>query len=146
VVARDQQPAVGLVQRHVRRRVAGRLVDLPPTQVGLDLHAGQQVAVGRHEAVDPERLAAPRLVSLGDDRIGDPALPCHLDTPLEHALRVVQVGRHVGVVRVHPQLATGRVDDRAGQAVVVGMGVRADQEPDVLQAQARLPQRQLQLP
>ena len=59
VVAREQQPPVGLVQDDVRGRVAGRLVHLPAAQVGVHLHAGQQVAVRQHDP-RPAPVPGPR--------------------------------------------------------------------------------------
>ena len=52
---------------------------------------------------------------------------------------------HVLVVGMHPQLAPGAVDDRRGLAVVVGVGVRADDELHVLHAQVDLRHRPLQV-
>ena len=54
VVARQQQAALGLVQHHVRRRVTGRLVDLPRAEVGVDLHPWQQLAVRHDDLGDAE--------------------------------------------------------------------------------------------
>ena len=46
----EQEAALRLMQNDVRRSVAGRLVHLPGAHVGLDLHAGNELAVGRHGA------------------------------------------------------------------------------------------------
>ena len=46
VIAGDQDPALLLEQAHVRGRVTGRLVDRPGAEVGLDLDAGHERAVG----------------------------------------------------------------------------------------------------
>jgi len=51
----------------------------------------------------------------------------------------------VAVVRVHPQLAARGLDNRSGEAVVVGVGVRADEQAHVLEAQSGLMQRSLEL-
>src|SRR5215212_10566993 len=83
VVARHQQLPVRLVEADVRRSMPGRLVDLPAAEVGVDLDAWQQVAIGCDEPVNPDRLAAPHLIRAGDQRIRYPALASHLDTPLE---------------------------------------------------------------
>ena len=52
---------------------------------------------------------------------------------------------HVLLVGVHPQLAAGALDDRRRLAVVVGVGVGADEQADVLEPQADLVQRALEL-
>jgi len=49
------------------------------------------------------------------------------------------------VVRVHPQLAARGLDNRSGEAVVVGVGVRADEQAHVLEAQSGVMQRPLEL-
>jgi hypothetical protein len=49
------------------------------------------------------------------------------------------------VVGVHPQLAAGAVDDVARLPVVVGVRVRADDEPDVVEAQVHLAERALEV-
>ena len=46
---------------------------------------------------------------------------------------------------MHPELAAGRVDDRPGEAVVVGVRVGADEQADVAQLQLRLAERELEL-
>ena len=46
---------------------------------------------------------------------------------------------------MHPQLAAGALDDRRREPVVVGVGVRADQQPHVLEPAADLRERALQL-
>ena len=46
---------------------------------------------------------------------------------------------------MHPELAARALDDGPGLAVVVGMGVRADQKLHVLEAQARLVEGPLEL-
>ena len=49
------------------------------------------------------------------------------------------------MVGVHPQLAARPLDDRRRLAVVVGVRVRADEEPHVVQAQVDLVERALQV-
>ena len=83
-------------------------------------------------------------------RLGQPvgrhaALARHLEAPLEGALGILRRPRHVRVVGVHPQLAAGALDDRRGQAVVVRVGVGADQQPHVLEPQPGLVERALEL-
>ena len=61
------------------------------------------------------------------------------------ALGILRRAGHVLVVRVHPQLAAGGLDDRRGQAVVVGVRVRADEQAHVLEPQPGLVERALEL-
>ena len=49
------------------------------------------------------------------------------------------------MVGVHPQLAAGALADRRGLAPVIGVGVGADQQPDVLEAEVDLLHRSLEL-
>ena len=109
VVARQQQPALGLVEDHVRGRVAGRLVDLPGAEVGLHLHARQQVAVGHHELGDPEALPAraPRLASASASA-GTPLWRATSKRRSKRALGILRRPGHVRVVGVHPELAARR--------------------------------------
>jgi hypothetical protein len=145
MVAREQQPAFGLVQDDVRGRVAGGLVHLPVAEVGLHLHARQQLSVGHHDLGDPELLAAARLLVRGE-RLGRHAgLARDLEAPLEGALRVLGRLGHVLVVRMHPELGPGALHDGRGLAVVVRVSVRADHEAHVLRSQAGLVERELEL-
>src|SRR5439155_18964788 len=121
---------------HVRGRVTGRLVDVPDAEVGLDLDAVDQLAVRRDQLRYSGVLAAPRLAVALERRLGDAALAPHLYPPRERALRILHRARHVLVVRVHPQLAAGRLHDRGGLPVVVAVRVRADEQANVLEPQA----------
>ena len=69
---------------------------------------------------------------------GHAAHPRDLQPPRERLVGILGGGRHVRVVGVHPQLAAARVDDVGGLAVVVGVRVRADEQPHVLQPQPDL--------
>ena len=129
---------------HVRGCVAGRLVDLPGAQIGVDDHAGQQVAIRKHDLDDAHPGALARRLVLAQGLLGHAALASHLDPPLEGTLRVLRRARHVRVVRVHPELAARRLEDRRRQAVVVRVGVGADQETDVLELEAGLVERLLE--
>jgi len=85
-------------------------------------------------------------VAGGAERLGgDAALARDLDPPVERAVGVFGHRSNMPPRRVHPELATRRVDDRAGGAVVVAVGVGADDEPDVAQLQLRRAERQLEL-
>src|SRR4051794_34317484 len=53
VVARDEQSALPLMQDHVGRGVAGRLVDLPVTEIRLHHDPRQKVTVRLDDPVDP---------------------------------------------------------------------------------------------
>ena len=98
---------------------------------------GQQVAVGLHHLGDPDARAL-ALLAVALHRLGRHArLQRHLDPALELAVGVLGRAGHVLVVGVHPQLAAGRLHDRPGQAVVVGVRVGAHEQPHVLEAQAR---------
>ena len=92
----------------------------------------RQVAVGRdraHDAAAPGRGATARSArarpaarrSGGRPRSAGRALASGSSTEPADVLPG----------RVHPQLAAGRVDDRPREAVVVGVGVGADQQPHV---------------
>ena len=146
VVAGDQQPVLGLVQDDVGGRVAGRLVDLPGAEVGLDLDPGQQVAVGLDDRVDPGFVVAFAALAVAlQRRRRDAALARDLDPPLERGGGVVGEQPHVLPGRVHPELAAGLLDDRRRQPVVVGVGVGADEQADVLDREAGLAEGEVEL-
>ena len=135
VVAGDQQPALGLVEADVRRRVAGRLDHPPGAEVGLDRVALAQLAVDAQRA----RLTAPLTAAALDPALqggsGDAALLGDLDAPRERLLGIAG-GGVVAVALVHPDLAAGALGDRRRLPAVVDVGVRADDQPDVLDLQA----------
>ncbi len=146
VIAGDHQLALGLVQDDVRGRVAGGLVDLPGAEVRLHLDPGKEVAVGLDDRVDAGVvivLAGLAVAFEPGDR--DAALPRHLEPLLERRRRVVGEQAHVLPGRVHPELATGPLDDRRRQPVVVGVGVGADQQLHVLEAEAGLAEGEVEL-
>ena len=88
----------------------------------------------------------PRGPRVAGERVGGhAALAGDLEAALEGALGIPRRPGHVLVVGVHPQLAARRLEDRRGQAVVVGVGVRADEKPHVVEAQPRLVERPLEL-
>jgi hypothetical protein len=64
VVAGDEQPALGLEQAHVRRRVAGRLDHEPRAEVAAHLDAGQQRARRLDRPRDARRPLAPGALPL----------------------------------------------------------------------------------
>ena len=57
------------------------------------------------------------------------------------------VGEQADVLpgRVHPELAARRLDDRRGEAVVVGVGVGADEQPHVLEPEPGLGEGEVEL-
>jgi len=126
--------------------VAGRLVDLPGTEVGPDLDSRQQMPVGLDDRIDPGLgVAAARLPVALQGLGGDAALAGDLDPVLERRRRVVGHRPHVLPGRVHPELAAGRLDDRRRQPIVVGMGMGADEQPYVLDSEADLSEREVEL-
>jgi hypothetical protein len=127
----------------VRGRVAGRLEHLPVAEVAGHGDTGDQLAV------DPQRsgLAGSLVATLLDPPLqrllGHPALARDLDPPQE---RLVGVGGGVvGVVRVQPDLAAGAFGDRRRLTAVVHVRMRAHHEPDVLDPQAGLVERALEM-
>ena len=146
VIAGDHQLALGLVQDDVRGRMTRRLVDLPGAEVGLHLDPGQEIAVGLDDRVDPVVVvAAAGLAVTFEPGDRDAALARHLEPLLERRRRVVGEQAHVLPGRVHPELAAGALDDRRRQPVVIGVGVGADEQPHVLEPEAGLGQREVEL-
>ena len=119
MVPGDQDVAIGLVEADVRGRVARRLVDLPHAEVRLDLDAGEEVAIGKRDPVDPQVAAALRRLIAPQSLLGHAALARDLDAPLEHPVRVGRPFREVLVVGMHPELAPGLLDDRGRLSVMV---------------------------
>ena len=145
VVAGDEQPPVGLEETDVRGGVARGLVDLPGPEVAVDRHALDQVVVGLDERRDPEALPLALLGVATQRLLGHAGLARHLQAPGERGLGVLRRLGHVLVVRMHPQLAAGALEDGRGLAVVIGMGVRARQQAHVLELQVDLVQRALEV-
>ena len=145
VVAGDQQLALGLVQDDVGGRVAGRLVDLPGAEVGLDLDPRHEIAVGHLDRVDAGLRAPACLAVALQPGERDAALAGHLDPLLQRRRRVVGEQPHVLPGGVHPELAAGGLEDRRGEPVVVGVGVGADQQADVLDPEASLGEGEVEL-
>ena len=144
MVSGQQQPALGLVKADVRGCVARRLVHLPGAQVRLHLHARQELDRGQDHAGDPVPLAAARLRVRRQRAVGHARPARQLDAALEGGCRVGRRRRHVPVVRVHPQLAPRPLYDRRRLAVVVRVGVRADQEAHLLEREPGLVESQLE--
>src|SRR5215213_3151048 len=103
----------------VRRRVPGRLDDVPGSEVRLDLDTLDEVAVRLNYSLDADPLPAPRLLIAAQRVRRHAALAGDLDAAAEHPVGILGRARHVRVVRVHPELAAGGVYDRARQSVVV---------------------------
>ena len=116
----------GWKQADVRGRVAGRLEHVPGAEVGRDLDAGEQVAVGRRRRRRCRSArAAPRSAQRRSGSSGTPLWRATSMRRCERRLGVLRRARRVLVVRVHPQLAAGALDDRRRLAAVVGVGVGA---------------------
>ena len=145
VVAADQQPPFGLEQADVRGRVARRLDDQPGPEVAADLDAGQQRPVRLDQRGQARALVAAALRPGLQRRLGHAALARHLQARGERRVGVLRGARHVAVVRMHPQLATRPLDDRRRLAVVVDVRVGADEQPHVLEPQADLLERALEV-
>ena len=122
-----------------RARARGRASRGPPGRRGRSRsrRPATSVAVGLDEPRDAER---PRLRAL----LGVARAAARSGTPLWRATsrRRSSAARGPRAARVmcswfgvHPQLAAGALDDRRGLAVVVGVRVRADEQPHVLEAQ-----------
>ena len=58
---------------------------------------------------------------------------------------ILERARRVLVVGMHPELAAGALHDRRRLPPVIGVGMGADQQPDMFKAQVDLIQRALQL-
>src|SRR3954452_1745469 len=145
MVARDEQPPLGLEQADVRRRVAGRLDHEPRAEVAAHLDAGQERPRRLDRPGDARRPGAPLALPLGERLRRGPRRPGDLDALLQHGLRVLRGARGVLVVGVHPQLAPRALDDRGGLAVVVDVRVRAHEQAHVLEAEVHLVHRALQM-
>jgi steroid delta-isomerase-like uncharacterized protein len=120
-------------------------VDSPRAEVGLDLDARHQLAVGAHQLGDADPLPLAPLGELAHRRLGHAALQGDLDATLERCVRVARGELDVRVVRVHPQLAAGTLEHRGGLAVVVGVGVGAHEQAHVLELETDLVQRALEV-
>ena len=66
-------------------------------------------------------------------RLGNAALAGDLDPACDGVLRVPERTHRVLVVGVHPKLAAGSLHDRRSLSVVVGVGMGASDEADVLE-------------
>ena len=125
--------------------MARGLVDRERAQIGLDLDPGDQRAVGLD---DPGHARGNRLGALGvaPQRVfGHATLAAHLQPPGQGSLRIGGAAGGVPVMRAHPELAARPLDDRRGLAPVVGVGMGADEQPNVLESEVDLVQRALQL-
>ena len=146
VVAGDQQPALGLVQADVRGRVAGRLDHVPVAEVGLDRDAvdagrGRRAAGPTWPSPCSRRCSAQRRSGSS----GTPLWRATSSAPRERRVGILGAGVQVLVARVHPELAAGALGDRARLAAVVDVRVRADEQADVLEPQADLLERALEV-
>jgi hypothetical protein len=76
----------------------------------------------------------------------DAAHPPDLEPPFERGLGIVGLQPDVLPLRVHPQLTTRLLADRRGEAVMIGVRVRADHQLHVFDPEPRLRQRDIQHP
>ena len=106
---------------------------------------GTSSTVGRHRARDPGPDAAARALVALEPGGRHAALARHLDPAVERRVGVVDHRPHVPPCRVDPELAAGAVDDRPREPVVVGVSVRTDDEPHVLEPEADLGEGELEL-
>ncbi len=148
VIAGDQQPALGLVEAHVRGRVSRRLVRAKQRR-GRSRPSTPSTSARSGSITFAMPDGDPRRVALGvgrERRLRHAALAADLEPAGERGLADRRrSGRGVAVIGVHPQLAPGALDDRRRLAPVVGVGVRADEQPHVLEAEVDLVQRALEL-
>ena len=106
---------------------------------------GSRSRSGAISSATPNPWPRARLAVGGERRFRDAGLARDLEPRLEPGLGVARRSGHVLVVGVHPQLAAGALDDRRRLAVVVGMRVRADDEPHEVEAEPDLRQGALEL-
>ncbi len=97
---------------------------------------GPAIPVPRESALGG--VAAQRL-------LGHAALARDLHAALEHGVGIFDHAVEVLVVGVHPHLAPGALNDRRGLPAVVGVRVRAHDQPRLLQAQVAHLERPLQM-
>ena len=107
--------------------------------------ARKEVTVRKCHAGDARRVAPATLGPFPQWLERYAALTRDFDPALEGLLRVRNRPGHVLVVRVHPELAAGGLDDRSGEPIVIRVGVGADDQVDVREPVAGLSQRSLQL-
>ena len=139
VVAGDQEPPLGEVQDDVRRRVAGRLDHLPGAEVRLHLDAVDEVARGHQRAAHPGVRAALALRPRLQRRLRDAALrarPRAGAAGWPRGRRAASSGaRGAGGSRARSPCAPAAPH---ACAAVVDVGVRADEQADVLDLPADL--------
>jgi hypothetical protein len=145
VVARQQQPPLGLVQAHVRRRVAGRLDDLPLAEVRRDRRARHQLAIDDELPRHPGPRRAPLLRPAAERPLGHAGLAGDLDAARDRLLRRLVAGVQVPVGGVHPDLRAGSRAECRRLAAVVDVRVRTHDQPDVLGPEGGLVERPLQV-
>ena len=129
----------------MRRRVARRLDHPPGAEVGLHLDALDEVARGLQRAAHPGVRAALALRPGAQRRLRDAAGARDLDLPQQRRRGVAGPCGEVLVARVDPELAAGARLQRGGLAAVVDVGVRADDQADVLDLPADLLQGALEV-
>ncbi len=107
---------------------------------------GQQRPVGLDDRGDARFVIAAALGRIAaQGLLGDARLARDLQAPQQRRVGVLGPAPGVFVVGVHPQLAARALDDRGGLTVMVGVGVRADQQANVLQRKAAHRQRAFEM-
>ena len=145
MVAGDEQPPLALEQADVRRGMARSLVDGPHAEVGRDLDARDEVVVRLDQLGDAGRDLPDALGVTGERLLGDAARPGDLDPAGERGRRVLGGARRVGVVGMEPEFAAGPLSDRCRLAPVIGVGMRAGEQPHMLEPEVDLIKRALEL-
>src|SRR5947209_1636840 len=121
------------------------LVDSPDTQIAVYLDAGHQRPIRFKHTRDARRNLSSALGVARQRVLGDSALAPNLEPPGDPRLAIAAGPGRVIVVRMHPQLAAGAIDDWCGLAPVVGVSVGACDQPDMLDAEVDLLERALEL-
>ena len=126
--------------------MARRLVDGPGAEVGLDLDPGDELAVGLYLPRHSRRHVLDTLDERLDRRLGHAALTGYLDPARERGapLAAVLVPGRLGPP-VHPKFTQGPIADRCRLAPMIGMGMRAHQQADLLETQSNLVHSPLEL-
>ena len=94
---------------------------------------GSERAIGLDDRGDARFVVAALGGVAAQRLLGNAGLARDLQAPQERRVGIFGPAPGVLVVGVHPQLAARALDDRGGLAVVVGVGVGADEQTNVLE-------------